>query len=71
MMAVKGYTKDYYRNEAAAPVVLEFPTIEAAAEYISEKHGNTVDYCIDCIMNDTNGDAFYFEDGSVILYEFN
>lgn len=66
MKAVKGYKKDDYRN---APTVLEFETIEQAAEYLANKHNQSVNYMIRSIKDDTNCDAIYFNDGSVILRE--
>ena len=69
MKAVKDYTKDYYRKATSAPIIKEFAAIEAAAIYLSEKHNTSVNHMISSIMNDTNCDAVYFPDGSVILYE--
>lgn len=70
MKAVKGYTKDYYRNGMSAPVILEFDNIGAAAEYLAKKHGLNEEYAAESIINDTNCDAIWFDDGTVILYEF-
>ena len=70
MKAVKGYTKDYYLKETSAPIVKEFDTISQAAAYLAEKHGASVEYMTNSIMNDTNCDAIYFADGSVIIYEY-
>lgn len=69
MKAVKGYTKDDYRNASNAPVVLEFPSIQAAATYIAEKYDCHIEIAFEGILNDTNADAIYFEDNSVILYQ--
>ncbi len=70
MKAVKGYTKDHYRKIENAPVVKEFATISEAAEYLAQKHRSSTEYMVNSIMNDTNCDAIYFPDDSVILYEF-
>lgn len=67
MKAIKGYKKEDYRN---APVVLEFQSIDEAAEYLAKKFSTSKDRMIDAIQNDTNCDAIYFDDGSVILNEF-
>lgn len=66
MKYVKGYTKDDYRN---APTVLEFETIEQASEYLANKYKQSAEYMIRSIKDDTNCDAIYFDDGSVILRE--
>lgn len=68
MKAVKGYDKDYYRQ--TAPVVMEFEDIAQAAEYIAKKYGQPVEDMTHSIMNETNCDAIYFDDGTVILLEF-
>ncbi len=68
MKSVKGYSKEYYKNRS--PVAKEFETIENAAEYLASKYGSTVKKMKDSILNDTNCDAVYFEDGTVILCEF-
>ena len=69
MKAVREYTKDYYRKEINAPIVKEFSTIEAAVVYLAEKHGANMEDMVSNITNDTNCDAVYFPDGSVIVYE--
>ena len=69
MKAVRGYTKDNYRKETAAPIVKEFTTIDQAAAYLAKKYGACAEYMTRSIMDDTNGDAIYFEDGTVIIYE--
>jgi len=66
MKAVPGYTKDDYRK---APVVLDFSTIAAAAEYLAQKYNQSIQDMEAAILNDTNCDAIYFDDGSVILNE--
>lgn len=69
MKAVRGYTKDDYQKETNAPIVKEFDTIAQAAAYLAKKHSASVEYMTSSIMNDTNCDAIYFEDGSVIIFE--
>lgn len=69
MKAVKGYTKDSYRQ--SAPSTTEFQSIEAAAEHLAKMWPeHNADFYAKSIMNDTNCDAVYFEDGSVILLGF-
>lgn len=69
MKAVRGYTKDDYRK--SSPSTKDFQSIEAAAEYLKKKWPErSADFYIESIMNDTNCDAVYFEDGSVILLGF-
>ena len=70
MKAVKGYEKNYYMQETEAPSVKEFDTIQQAAEYLANKYGTSVEYMTSSIMSSTNCDAIYFDDGSVIIYEF-
>ena len=66
MKAARGYTKDSYRQ--SAPSTTEFQSIEAAAEYLAKRWPeHSADFYTESIMNDTNCDAIYFEDGSVIL----
>lgn len=67
MKYVKGYTKADYR---IGDVVREFDTMEAAAEYIAQKYGKSTEWAIEGIMNDTNCDAVYFDDGSVVINEY-
>ena len=67
MEASRGYSKEDYKK---APVNLEFPTIDAAAEYLAAKHDSTEEAMRACIQDDTNCDAVVFEDGSVILNEY-
>ena len=67
MEAVKGYDKESYRQRC--PVVKEFDSIQNAAEYLAQKYNSTVEKMTDSIMNDTNCDAVYFPDGSVVLCE--
>ena len=68
MKAVKGYTKDSYRN--LAPIAKEFITIDKAAEYLANKYNESKEYMTRSILDDTNGDAIYFDDNSVIILEF-
>lgn len=66
MKAAKGYSKEDYQK---SPVVLEFETIEKAAEYLEEKYNQDKGDMIKAIKDDANEDAVYFEDGTVILNE--
>ena len=68
MKAVRGYEKSYYIQRC--PVAKEFETVQLAAEYLAEKYNATTESMIDSIMNDTNCDAVYFPDGTVVLCEF-
>lgn len=68
MKAVKGYDKESYK--ATAPIAKEFETIEKAAEYLSNKYKMDKEYMVRSIKDDTNCDAIYFEDNSVIILEF-
>lgn len=68
MKAVKGYTKEDYRN--SAPVVKDFETIEKASEYLASKYNQSKEYMTRSILDDTNCDAIYFNDNSVIILEF-
>ena len=70
MKAVRGYSKEYYRDPERAPIILEFTTIDAAAKHLAEKHGHSFDYMKLSVLDDTNCDAIFFDDGTVILYEF-
>lgn len=66
MKAVKGYTKEDYMR---GPVNKEFASIDAAAEYLANKYHSNPEYMRESILNDTNCDAVYFPDGSVIITE--
>lgn len=66
MKAANGYSKEDYKK---APVVLEFETMEKAAEYLEKKYNQDKESIIRAIEDDTNEDAVYFEDGTVILNE--
>lgn len=69
MKAVKSYTKEYYKQ--SAPSAMEFPSIESAAEYLLNKwHEHDIAYYTRSILNDTNCDAIYFDDSSVVLLDF-
>lgn len=70
MRAAKCFDKSDYINPANAPCIKEFATIANAAEYLAEKYNEPVERMTAAIMNDTNADAFYFADGSVVIYEF-
>ena len=67
MKYVKGFKKDDYLR---GDVNKEFDTMEQAAKYYSEKHGISIEDAIERIKNDTNCDAIYFDDGSVIINEY-
>lgn len=67
MRAVRGYKKSDYLK--MSPNVMEFNSIMEAAEYLAEKHSQSVEDMVKAIENDTNCDAIYFEDGSVVLLE--
>lgn len=67
MRAVRGYKKSDYQK--MSPNVMEFDSIQEAAEYLAEKHSQSVEYMVQSIKDDTNCDAIYFEDGSVVLLE--
>lgn len=67
MRAVRGYKKSDYQK--MSPNVMEFDSIQEAAEYLAEKHSQPVEDMVKAIENDTNCDAIYFEDGSVVLLE--
>lgn len=68
MKAIEGFSKEDYKKEKA-PVILEFDTIEKAAEYLAKKYNQSVEQMIKCIKDDTNCDAIYFNDNTVILKE--
>ena len=68
MKAVKGYTKEHYKS--IAPTTKEFDTIEKASEYLANKYKESKVKMIKAIKDDTNCDAIYFEDKSVIILEF-
>ncbi len=70
MKAIKGCTKEQYKEELAGGVIKEFETIQEAAKYLAGKYNSTVEYMERSIADDTNCDAIYFEDGSVLLCEF-
>lgn len=67
MKAVKGYSKEYYRNLYAHK---EFSSVDSAAEYLSKRYDQSKGHLAESILNDTNCDAIYFDDNSVILYVF-
>ena len=67
MKAVKGKEKSYYLDQA--PIAKEFDTIEQAAKYLADKYNSSVEYMTHCIMDETNRDAVYFFDGTVVLLE--
>ena len=69
MKAVRGYSKEYYRDSERAPVILEFATVIAAARYLAEKYNGSVENMERFVLNDGNCDSVVFDDGSVILYE--
>lgn len=68
MKAVRGYKKSDYKK--MSPKVLEFETVQAAAEYLAKKHGEPTESMVRSIKNDTNCDAIYFDDDSCLLLEF-
>lgn len=70
MKAVNGFTKEQYKNEVlAGGYIREFDTVKEAAEYLAKKYDQTTEKMTENIMNDTNSDAIYFDDGSTLLCE--
>ncbi|MEE1078546.1 MAG: hypothetical protein UIC64_05775 [Agathobacter sp.] len=68
MKAVKGSTKESYRE--LAPIAKDFETIEKASEYLASKYNQSKEYMTRSILDDTNCDAIFFDDNSVIILEF-
>lgn len=67
MKAVKGYTKESYIENA--PKHKEFKNIDLASKYLTTQYPTSLYDAILSILDDTNCDAIFFDDGSVVLIE--